>query len=588
MTQRASTMAKDSVMSRLRMFGRDENGSLIVFSLILFVLMAMMGGIAVDLMRYESTRVQLQQTLDRATLAAASLDQTLDAEDVVADYFAKAGLSDKLKSVSVDEGVNFRTVTADAKAVSKNFFMHMVGIDSIDAPAASIAEQRITNVEIALVLDISGSMYVTPSRIANLKVAAKDFVDTVLAKDTQNKISISIVPYNGQVNLGPDLFGKFNVGNLVNPVVKAEHYCLDLPSSVYSSTSLSRSTSFPQVPFADAFSSTTQGSGYTNLQGPTIDGRNLYSNMWCQPGSANYVRVHSNNISLLKTQIDGMVAVGATSIDLGLKWGVTLLDPATRGIVSELVTSGKVQSQFSGRPANYDDPETLKVVVLMTDGEHFAAERFNDAYRSGNTNGIWRSNADGTFSIFHASKVVSTSATTICNSRPYWVPSVLNSTTNLYGVWHSRPWNGTVPSTTACYVPTTTTYAGSTAQTWQQVWAVARTQWVAWQLYARALGGTSPTQGQVFATWMANFRTTDATSSMDTRLDQLCETSKEKGILIYGIAFEAPTHGIDVVKGCANTPASTYFFDVKADGKISIKTAFRLIASNISQLRLTQ
>ena len=75
---------------------------------------------------------------------------------------------------------------------------------------------------------------------------------------------------------------------------------------------------------------------------------------------------------------------------------------------------------------------------------------------------------------------------------------------------------------------------------------------------------------------------------MDTRLDQLCETSKEKGILIYGIAFEAPTHGIDVVKGCANTPASTYFFDVKADGKISIKTAFRLIASNISQLRLTQ
>ncbi len=117
-------------------------------------------------------------------MAAASLDQTLDAEDVVADYFAKAGLSDKLKSVSVDEGVNYRTVTADAKAVSQNFFMSMVGIDSIDAPAASIAEQRITNVEIALALDISGSMYVTPSRIANLKVAAKDFVDTVLAKDT--------------------------------------------------------------------------------------------------------------------------------------------------------------------------------------------------------------------------------------------------------------------------------------------------------------------------------------------------------------------------------------------------------------------
>ncbi len=68
MTQCASTPAKPARLSRLRAFGRDENGSLIVFTLILFVLMAMMGGIAVDLMRYEATRVQLQQTLDRATL----------------------------------------------------------------------------------------------------------------------------------------------------------------------------------------------------------------------------------------------------------------------------------------------------------------------------------------------------------------------------------------------------------------------------------------------------------------------------------------------------------------------------------------
>lgn len=584
MTQCASTQSRAKRPSRLRAFHRDESGSLIVFTLILFVLMAMMGGIAVDLMRYEATRVQLQQTLDRATLAAASLDQTLDAEDVVADYFAKAGLSDKLKSVSVDEGVNYRTVTADAKAVSENFFMQMMGIDSIDAPAASIAEQRITNVEIALVLDISGSMYNTPSRIANLKVAAKDFVDTVLAKDTENKISISIVPYNGQVNLGPDLFGKFSVGNLVSPVVKAEHYCLDLPTSTYNDTSLSRTTTFQQVPFVDAYSSPSVTSGYGAVQGPTIDARNLYSNMWCQPGSANYVRVHSNNITQLKSQIDGMVAVGATSIDLGLKWGVTLLDPSTRGIVSELVTSGKVQSHFSGRPGNYNDPETMKVVVLMTDGEHFAAETFNDSYRTG-PSPIWRSNADGTFSIFYANRVNNSTSTTRCNSRPYWVPSIGSS-----GAWHSRPWNGTVPNTSTCYNPATTSYSGSTAQTWQGVWNVARAQWVACQLYHRAssTSACNINNAGVFKSTMDAFRTPTSTTTMDSRLDDLCEVSKSKGILIYGIAFEAPSNGVDVVKDCANTPASTYFFDVPADGKISIKTAFKLIASNISQLRLTQ
>jgi hypothetical protein len=39
-------------------------------------------------------RTSLQNTLDRATLAAASLSQQLDAEDVVTDYFDKAGLAD--------------------------------------------------------------------------------------------------------------------------------------------------------------------------------------------------------------------------------------------------------------------------------------------------------------------------------------------------------------------------------------------------------------------------------------------------------------------------------------------------------------
>jgi hypothetical protein len=72
---------------------------------------------------------------------------------------------------------------------------------------------------------------------------------------------------------------------------------------------------------------------------------------------------------------------------------------------------------------------------------------------------------------------------------------------------------------------------------------------------------------------------------MDARLDQVCETAKSQGVLIYGIAFEAPTNGVNAIRGCANSPASTYFFDV--DG-LDISTAFALIASNLSQLRLTQ
>ena len=38
----------------LRRFGRAEDGGLMVLSLVLFMLMLLMGGLAVDLMRYET------------------------------------------------------------------------------------------------------------------------------------------------------------------------------------------------------------------------------------------------------------------------------------------------------------------------------------------------------------------------------------------------------------------------------------------------------------------------------------------------------------------------------------------------------
>ncbi len=132
---------------------------------------------------------RLQNTLDRSTLAAAALDQTLDPRSVVDDYFLKAGLSDFLTSVTVTQGLNFREVKATALADTEPLFLHMMGIDKFEAPGQSTAEQRVNNVEVMLVLDVSGSMN-SNSKLTNLKTAAKQFVATVLGNDAEHKISI--------------------------------------------------------------------------------------------------------------------------------------------------------------------------------------------------------------------------------------------------------------------------------------------------------------------------------------------------------------------------------------------------------------
>jgi hypothetical protein len=66
-------------------------------------------------------------------------------------------------------------------------------------------------------------------------------------------------------------------------------------------------------------------------------------------------------------------------------------------------------------------------------------------------------------------------------------------------------------------------------------------------------------------------------------LQQSCTLAKNNGVIVYGIAFEAPANGQTQISGCATSP-SHYF---NATG-LQIQSAFRAIASNISQLRLTQ
>jgi Flp pilus assembly protein TadG len=560
-------------------FRSEEDGTVSLFAAVLFTLMLMMGGFAVDLMRYEYVRTSLQQSLDRCTLAAASLTQDLDPEAVCRDYVAKAGHSDDLTEVNVDEGMNFREVSAEATAVEKPFFAHMVGIDEFDVPAASMAEQRITDIEIAMVLDVSGSMINTPSRIANLRTAANEFIQTVLETDAEQRTSIAIVPYNGQVMLGPLLRAKYNV-TLPNGAANMD--CVDLPPEAYAGPGISRTLALPMTANADTFSGTAGASASfndptTNNYHAWNDGSNavprvnhgaspILDNRWCPPFAGNQIRLPGNNIATLQGHINGLVPVGATSINAGLKWGLALLDPSARPMYNEFISTAQIPAAFSGRPYNYTPdgvsrPEMMKVIVLMTDGEHFAEERMNSAYKSG-LSPIWRG-ADGNYSIRHTAN-----RPTGAGTNQFWTPHRDpdgNAGNGIQGEWRATAWAG-----------------GGTAvqQTWPQVWAQVRTSWVAWQLYARALTGTRAT---TYQTWMTNFRSRTATTLMDDQLQDVCDMARNNNVIVFGIAFEAPDNGKDQILACSTTPA--HYYDVAG---VNIRNAFRSIAAQISQLRLVQ
>ncbi len=510
-----------------------------IFAMTFMMLMIMMGGIAVDVMRYETRRTSLQNTLDRSTLAAASLTQTRAPEVVVNDYFRKAGVLSYLKSVTVTQGLNFRDVTADADADTNPLFLHLMGITSMDAYGISQAEQRISNVEIMMVLDVSGSMQFN-NKLVNLKSAADDFVATVLKNDNDHKISIGMVPFNGQINLGIKLQAKYNV---VSPNGGTNQNCVDLPASVYTGLYIDRLTALPMTIAGDTYSSGGSSASYSNYASYNP----YWPNEWCPNMAGNIVRLPSQTVATLQGYINGLSAVGATSINAGMAWGLSLLDPRSRSIYNELIASGDLPATMTGRPYDFTAKETMKVIVLMTDGENFAEDRVNDIYKSG-PSPIFKSSVDGNYSVFQP--------TGHAAPNQYYVPHL--------GTWQAVPWSNSTNS--GVFV----------VQTWPQVWNALRVQYVAAQFYARPLG-------QSAFTWIATFRAQTATATMDTQMQAMCSQAKADGVIIYGIAFEAPPIGQTQISTCA-TSAAHYF---NASG-IQISTAFAAIANNISQLRLTQ
>lgn len=530
-------------------FAKEEEGTIVIFTVIMLMVMFMLAGMGIDIMRFETIRTDLQQTSDRAALASASITQKVNATELVTDYFEKAGLGDKLKNVTVTGGagqaLNFKNVTIESRADTNPIFLRLRGqaaISQIEARAFSEAEQRITDVEIVLVLDVSGSM--GGNKLNNLKASATEFIDTVLLPDSENKVSISIVPYNAQVNIPTLLKNQFNFTD-DNGVANAT--CVELPQSAFGNGPISRTTAYPMMAYADVVNSASSSDSYDSSN------RNMNpSSAFCLNQAQNAILLPQRSIQTLKSKISSLSAGGNTSITLGMKWGVTLLDPTMKTAYTSFVGANAIPPQLGDRPYTYNQENTLKVIVLMTDGEHVQHSYISNNYKTGQSP-IWKA-SNGDYSIQHTTGRPSSAGT-----NTFWVPHL--------GTWRSTAFG-----------------TGATRLDWKDVWKETRMTWVARQLYARALGTNSTTRNNIYNTWVNNFKDDWLTAgTMDTTLQQTCTFARNNNIIVYGIAFEAPTNAANQIRNCASSHGH-YF---SATG-LEIQSAFRAIASNISQLRLLQ
>jgi Flp pilus assembly protein TadG len=524
-------------------FRREEDGIATLLVLILIMLTIPMIGLVITLTRAEHLRTKVQGTMDRAVLAAADIDQTLSPRDVVLDYFAKAGLSAYIDPASIvvnpDDDQTMRTGRS-VKVCGRGFINTNItdfnavpdaegnydvsfgrDFENFGFNLCSGAEEAKTDIEVTLVLDVSGSMN-SSSRLVNLKVAAKDFVDTVLSgNDADGEVGITIVPYAGQVNAEP-LFPYYAIEG-----VHTYGYCVNFPATSFASSQIlaGGQTSLPRADVFDPW--------YTS-KAVTLT--------YCPLPSAQRILPMTNDASVLKTHIDTMIAAGNTSLDIGMKWGVGMMDPSFRPVNQALIAAGQVPSTFSDRPFDYTARSTAKFIVLMSDGQNTDEYILNDPYRSGLSN-IWR-NSSGQITAYHDR----------------------SGTTADYYRFDNLSWS-------------TSPYTDSTRLSWPDVWASYPIRWVAQKLYDDPLGWSNSQRDN----FILSVRGATAPATKDQRTSEICRTAKNSGITVFTIGFEAPEVGNAALRDCATSPG--HFFDV--DG-VQISEAFQVIARRIAELRLTQ
>lgn len=540
-----------------------------VLALTFLSLAALLGGLAVDAMRFENRRTQIQAALDVCVLNAASLQQTLDEKTLFDDCVRKAGLGGTATSISVVKGTASKTVSASASESLNTLFLGALGIDRLRVNARSEAIEGVTNIEVALVLDVSGSMI--GSRLATLKVAAKDFVSTLMQNDTRRRVAITLVPYNAQVNLGPDLAAKFALTNTPpdlwgTPNVRQSR-CVDLPDSLFAgSSAVSRTDPLRTTIFADHRSGTDRIDGF---YGWTDGGQALPSPSFptCLNVRANQVRLPdfsvnaatavpatpADRVALLQSRIDGLWASGQTSIHTAMRWALALLDPAARSIFAEFASEKRLPQEFAARPYGFDDRDVMKIIVLMSDGENTPVTMMQPQFQDG-LSPIWRGN-DGNYSISH---------TDLPASRRFYVPHD--------NTFRATPWRNADDTGDA-----------AVQLTWVEVWLRWRVDYVAWQFYARALGTTQASRDAAFWSALNSFRYSTNAWGMNDQLQAVCSAARDRNVVVYTVAFEAPWVGRAQLERCATTPSRYY-----AANTATLSQVFASIAGNITKLRLTQ
>ncbi|WP_108462237.1 TadE/TadG family type IV pilus assembly protein [Devosia naphthalenivorans] len=200
----------------LRRFAHDEGGAFaVIFGVMAIVLVALSGAV-VDYVALQQARSRAQIALDAAALALQQEIYTtpkseliVRAAALVRDRIGDTRTASEINDAQVDTKLGLLSFTGELTVPT--MFVSLVGVTELSANIFSEAVRGSLDVEVAVVVDVTGSMTDTvpngkggyETKISALRTALNQLIDIVVKPEqTPSYSKMAIVPYSVAVNVG--------------------------------------------------------------------------------------------------------------------------------------------------------------------------------------------------------------------------------------------------------------------------------------------------------------------------------------------------------------------------------------------------
>jgi Flp pilus assembly protein TadG len=411
-----STLLPAPLVARVRSFQEDTSGGIAVMFALMFVMLAIFVGAAVDLGRWSQTRSQTISAMDAAVLAGGRVLQ-LNEHDVegaraaAALYYAENTrdrtpvVEDTITFDVTDDNIGFQ---ASGNAYLQTTFLSLAHIPRLPLFASTEAQyskaqfkaggNSNSDVEIAMMLDVTGSMKDTKTtqKITALKSAATKLVETVIMDSAAaNFVRVAIVPFAEGVRLPanavstavgtPPKIVKKTSGSGKNQKTilynRSEHCVVERPGS-NSYTDVAPGSGNYVLPYRDEVASILTSDGTVKIDNSTTKTEGAAADFtWasggklsqsektklktaattfasCPLSSADELVPLTNDKEVLKNKIAGLALAGSTAGQIGTAWAWYTLSPNWNALWGA-----------DSAAAEYGNT-TRKIAILMTDGAY--------------------------------------------------------------------------------------------------------------------------------------------------------------------------------------------------------------------------